>query len=188
MRRFAIMSLAILSIAAFAGCEEKAGEDRPGITVINGNGGSVSVSASGPGPGSVSGTAGPGNVFPKPSDAHQMSVELKEWAVIPDQLQVKAGRIYFLARNSGPALPHEMVIVKSDLAVDMLPVVDGRVPEDKVEVVDEIRPFTPNSSASLTANLQPGNYLLICNIAEPEGGQIESHYNLGMRAAFNVVP
>lgn len=187
MRRLTI-ALTTIALAALIGCNEKPGEDRPGITVINGNGGSVSVSASGAGPGSVSGTAGPGNVFPKPADAHQVNVELKEWAVIPDQLQVKAGRIYFLAKNTGPADAHEMVIIKSDLAADKLPTAEGRVLESQVELVDEIRAFTPNSSASLTANLQPGNYLLICNIAETEEGKLESHYELGMRASLKVVP
>jgi hypothetical protein len=35
-------------------------------------------------------------------------------------------------------------------------------------------------------DLEPGSYVLICNIAEGEEGELESHYEEGMRTAFIV--
>jgi hypothetical protein len=94
--------------------------------------------------------------------------------------------VYFLADNRGPEDPHELVIVRSDLAPDQLPVVDGRVPEDQVDFIGEIEAFAPGTQAADTFNLTPGNYVLLCNIAEVEGGQLESHYQLGMSTRLVV--
>jgi len=129
--------------------------------------------------------APPGVVSPKPSDATQVNVTLREWAVAPGQSSIAAGRIYFLASNVGPDHPHEMVIIRSDLSPLNLPFRDNKVPEEEVDVVDEIEEFAPRSSASLTVNLTPGKYLLICNISE-EDPQIGSHYKKGMVAGFTV--
>jgi hypothetical protein len=68
----------------------------------------------------------------------------------------------------------------------LLPVRDGKILEDQVTLIGEIEAFAPKSKASGVFTLQPGRYVLICNIAEEEGGQIESHYELGMRTTFTV--
>jgi len=78
------------------------------------------------------------------------------------------------------------VIVKTNLAPDRLPVKDGRVPEDDVDLIDEIEAFSAKSQASKTVKLTAGTYVLLCNITEVEDGKLESHYQLGMRAAFRV--
>lgn len=137
---------------------------------------------------SVSGEpAGPGVVAPKPANVtNQVNVTLKEWAIATDRQTVPAGDIYFLVDNQGPDDAHEFVIIKSDLAVDKLPTSNGKVPEDKVDLIDEIEPFTPNSKAGETFNLKAGKYVLICNIAEVEDGKLESHYLLGMRTTLTV--
>jgi uncharacterized cupredoxin-like copper-binding protein len=152
-----------------------------------------SGSGSGSGSGSASGSAsasgepvGPGVVQAKPASATQVDVVLREWAVQPSVASVPAGQIYFLVDNQGPEDPHEFVVIKTDLTPDRLPVEQGAVPEDKVQLLDEIEPFSPGSKASLTLNLTAGTYALICNIAEVEQGQLESHYQLGMRASFRV--
>lgn len=130
--------------------------------------------------------AGDGVVSPKPSDAEQIDVVLSEWTVVPSAASVAAGKIYFLADNQGPDDPHELVIVKTSLAPDELPIVDGRVNEDVVEIIDEIEPFKPGTKASIVLELEAGTYVLLCNIAEEEEGELESHVELGMRTAFTV--
>jgi uncharacterized cupredoxin-like copper-binding protein len=165
------------------------GEDRPDVDVIDGGTSSASSSASGTG--STSGSASgapiePGVVETKPADATQVDVTLREWAVEPQQKSVKAGKVYFLATNAGPEDGHELVIIKTDKAPDALPVTDHKVPEDDVDIVDEIEPFAANSKASATVELEKGNYVLICNITEVENGETESHYEEGMRVAFTV--
>ncbi|HLF79263.1 MAG TPA: hypothetical protein VJB57_17415 [Dehalococcoidia bacterium] len=141
--------------------------------------GSASVSASGEPPAA-------GVVEVKPASAAQVDVILQEWAVRPQQTSVRAGQVYFLVDNQGPEDPHELVIIQSDLAPDKLPLEKDKVPENKVKIIGEIEPFAPKSKAGKTFNLPAGKYVLICNITEVEDGKVESHYKLGMRAAFTV--
>ena len=126
-----------------------------------------------------------GVVLPKPADVPQVDVILGEWSVIPNPRTVPAGQVYFLVENSGQLHPHELVIVKTDLAPNELPVVDRQVDESKVEVIGEIEEFAKGTSASGLFDLEPGNYLLICNTLETVGA-MESHYEQGMSVAFTV--
>jgi uncharacterized cupredoxin-like copper-binding protein len=50
-----------------------------------------------------------------------------------------------------------------------------------VEAIDEKEDIPVNSSTSLTVNLVPGKYVLICNIPD-DGG----HYSQGMNVDFTV--
>lgn len=115
-----------------------------------------------------------------------VNVSLIEWSVVPDTTSVAAGSVTFNATNDG-AENHELVVIRTDLAPDALPVVEGKVDEDQVEVIGEIEEFASGTTESATFDLEPGNYVLICNITEvEEDGEIESHYQLGMRTAFEV--
>jgi uncharacterized cupredoxin-like copper-binding protein len=189
----ALLPYKAIAVTAIAAClflvAACGGEDRPDVDVIedgtSSGSGTGSVSASGTG--SATGEpAGPGVVEDKPADAIQVDVTLAEWAVTTSTASVAAGEIYFLVENTGPDDPHEFVVIRTDLGPTELPVVEGKVPEDEVDLLDEIEPFTPGSSASLTLSLAAGSYVLICNIAEIEDGELESHYELGMRTAFTV--
>jgi uncharacterized cupredoxin-like copper-binding protein len=195
MRVLGIRLLAVGGVVAasflLVACSDDDGEDRPSVDVIeDGTGsGSGSGSASGTGSGSASASGEPieeGVVEDKPADATQVDVTLREWEVSVTETMVSAGKIYFLVENAGPEDAHEFVVVRTDLDPGALPVVDGKVPEDEIDLVDEIEPFTPGSSASLTLTLEPGHYVLLCNIAEVEDGVLESHYQLGMRTGFAV--
>ena len=55
-----------------------------------------------------------------------------------------------------------------------------------MDLIGEIEEFAPGTQAADTFDLTPGNYVLICNIAEMENGELESHYQLGMRAQLMV--
>ena len=129
--------------------------------------------------------AAAGVVNPKPAGATQVDVGLREWAVAPAPSSVKAGKVYFLAENVGPEHPHELVIIRTNLGPLDLPFQNNKVNEDKLDIVDEIEEFAPRSSASLSVDLTPGKYMLICNITG-EDKQIGSHYKKGMVAAFTV--
>jgi len=108
-----------------------------------------------------------------------VQVDLKEFSITPSPSTVPAGPVQFIASNTG-TMEHEMVILKTDLAPDAIPVVDNKANEDApgVEVVDEIAEFQPGTQKTLTVDLAAGNYVLICNIP--------GHYQSGMRAAFTV--
>lgn len=132
------------------------------------------------------GEAEPGLVM-TPPDAAQVEVTLTEWVVQPSKASVPGGPVYFLANNVGQE-PHELVVIKTVLAPEDLPVDDeGRVPEDAIDLIGEIEPFAADSSGSTVLDLEPGSYVLICNILEEEDdGTKESHYQQGMRTAFTV--
>lgn len=114
-----------------------------------------------------------------------VNVTLKEWSVTLDAPSVPAGLVKFQVKNAGPNDTHEFVVVKTDLAPELLPVdANGAVDENGagIEIIGEIEDITVGSSTHLKAfDLAPGKYVLICNIS---GGI--SHYHQGMRAVFTV--
>jgi uncharacterized cupredoxin-like copper-binding protein len=117
-----------------------------------------------------------------------VDVSLAEWSVTPSTETTTEGAIRFTLLNTGTA-PHQFVVVKSDLPPEQLPVADGKVVESQVNIVDKVEAFAPASSQTLTLDLTPGKYLLICNLTErPPGGRPISHYQEGMVAFFLVEP
>jgi uncharacterized cupredoxin-like copper-binding protein len=124
---------------------------------------------------------GNGAEEPPPDDdvSATVQVELADFDVTPDTDAGEAGRIRFEASNVG-AMPHELVVIRTDLALDGLPMEGAIVDEnaDEVEVVGEIEPFDPNSIREATFELESGSHVLICNIS--------GHYQAGMHAAFTV--
>lgn len=97
---------------------------------------------------------------------------------------VNAGDIVFHVHNDATDLLHEFVIFKTDLAPDALPLnSEGAVDEEGAGVthIDEVE-VEVGQSADLAVNLQPGNYVLICNINDNN----EQHYQHGMYVGFTV--
>ena len=132
-------------------------------------------------------TAAAGTVHPQPDGTTRVDVTLAEWSISPANIRVEAGRIYFYVDNDGPDHPHEFVIIRiGDTSIADIPVVDGMVPEDEVDFIDEIEEFEVESAATIVVDLEPGRYLVLCNIAETEDGEPLNHYELGMRALLNV--
>jgi uncharacterized cupredoxin-like copper-binding protein len=111
-----------------------------------------------------------------PADV-QVTVDMKEYSVTITPGSIKAGTIKFGIRNVG-TMEHEFEIIKTDLAADKLPtdVGSGKAKEDGL--VKQIKSILPNKVATITADLQAGSYVIICNVS--------GHYQLGMRAAFKV--
>lgn len=111
--------------------------------------------------------------------AQKISVELKEYALVPSASSVTSGQVAFEARNTG-SIPHELVVLKTDLAPDALPVQEGKVDEEApgVEAIGEIEEFEGGKTMSASFDLEPGTYVLICNVA--------GHYGLGMRASLQA--
>jgi len=123
---------------------------------------------------------------PTPPPSSNVSVTLQEWAVVPDTATVPAGEVTFTATNNGPDDEHEMVIIKTDLPALGLPVgADGKVNEEAsgLTTIAEIEEMPVGQSDTTTVTLEPGNYLLICNIVDAEG---DAHYGKGMTTTFVV--
>jgi uncharacterized cupredoxin-like copper-binding protein len=105
----------------------------------------------------------------------------KDFSIALSPGTASAGSVTFDITNDGPST-HEFVIFKSDLDDDQLPTDDSGNEVDEegqgVSHVDEEEDIAANSSATLTVDLQPGTYVVICNLP--------GHYKLGMHATLTV--
>ncbi len=112
-----------------------------------------------------------------------IGVKLAEWSITPDATSAPAGQVTFDITNEGTKV-HEFVVFKTDLPAHELPTTEeeGSTVVDEegegVELVDEVEDIAPGASATLTVELEPGNYVLLCNIP--------GHFAEGMHATFTV--
>lgn len=109
-----------------------------------------------------------------------VGVSLNEWQVSPASTSVMEGDVVFPVRNDG-VIAHNFVVIKTDLAPDALPVNDETymVEEDQLNVVARSAELLGGESTQVSANLPPGNYVLICN-------NLPTHYQAGMYVGFQV--
>jgi uncharacterized cupredoxin-like copper-binding protein len=115
-----------------------------------------------------------------------VDANLSNFKIDLDKGSASSGEVTFNIKNDGPSV-HEFVVLKTDLAPDQLPttqengdtIADEEAPG--IEPIDEVEDIASGASADLKVDLQPGNYVLICNIAT-DGG----HYVQGMHTAFTV--
>ncbi len=110
--------------------------------------------------------------------AVQLVVEMRDYSVKPNVDLVKAGAMKIGIRNLA-TMQHDLVVLKTDLAPDKLPYDGGRAQVIETGLVGK-QLVEPQRSGALAVTLEPGNYVLICNIA--------GHYQLGMRAALKAEP
>ena len=91
-----------------------------------------------------------------------------------------AGMVTFNVMNSSKDTVHEMIVMYLQDPSKPLPYIDAenRVDEDKAGDKGEVSELDPGKSGSLTVPLQPGKYLLICNVP--------GHYAAGMWTEFEV--
>lgn len=102
---------------------------------------------------------------------------LKEFAIELNAKSAKPGAVTFKATNKGTT-PHEMIVIKSDLAPDKLPVKDGKADVAGLTAVGVIAEMAAGKGDSKTFEMAAGKYLLICNVP--------AHYQTGMTIAFSV--
>jgi uncharacterized cupredoxin-like copper-binding protein len=113
--------------------------------------------------------------------ATNVGVIEKNYDIYVDRDSVPAGMVTFNLRNEGVST-HEFVIFKTELTADNLPVKDAQVQEDSPDLqkISEQQEFPPGESRQISVNLDPGHYVLICNLPD--------HYEQGMRIDFTVLP
>lgn len=102
--------------------------------------------------------------------------------VTAEPAKVKAGEITFEATNASKEIIHEMLIVPAQADGELLPYVtnESRVDEDAAHHLGEVSELDPGKSGALTVTLEPGHYVLFCNIP--------GHFNGGMWTTFTVEP
>jgi uncharacterized cupredoxin-like copper-binding protein len=107
----------------------------------------------------------------------QLVVEMTDYKVTVSVPSVKAGSTRIGVRNLASQV-HSFEVIKTDLPHDKLPIDGASAKAREDGKVGGIETIAPGRSASVTLDLQPGKYVLICNVA--------GHYQLGMHASFTV--
>ncbi|RMH87204.1 MAG: hypothetical protein D6683_00245 [Actinomyces sp.] len=136
---------------------------------------------------------GAGCAADDPLPPTSVAVELKEWSVTADPSLVRVSAVVdqpleFVATNTGQET-HELVIVRADSPADLPTDADGKVVEDALPegaFIGEIPEFDAGTTESATFELEPGRYVLFCNILEINDGEPESHFQQGMVTTFTV--
>jgi len=94
----------------------------------------------------------------------------------------KTGEITFQVTNTG-LLGHNFIVVKTDLVAASLDVnsFEAKVNEQTIgEILGRIveENLGPGNATSLSLNMEPGKYVIFCNVA--------THYQAGMYSEFYV--
>ena len=99
-----------------------------------------------------------------------------------DRAEVPAGEVTFVVTNTSKETIHEMVLSRvADVTVPLPYVEDEmRVDEDAAGHLGEVAETEPGKGGALTVTLEPGTYLLYCNIP--------GHYAMGMWVVLAVTP
>jgi uncharacterized cupredoxin-like copper-binding protein len=114
----------------------------------------------------------------------KVDVALTTYKITPDKDSVKAGEVVFHVHNDATDLAHEFVVFKTDLPEDQLPMTAEGIVDEKgqgLTGMGEVEDVTPGTSKDLTLTLEPGNYVLVCNV-----DSTQLHYQHGMHKSFTV--
>jgi uncharacterized cupredoxin-like copper-binding protein len=114
---------------------------------------------------------------PVSESAEDVAVDLADFSVTLDRDTVPAGPVTFVVRNDGPSV-HEIEVFAGATPDQTLPVTQSVADTTGLELVDEMENLLPGSTNQLTVELEPGTYLIICNLPV--------HYDHGMWATLTV--
>lgn len=106
-----------------------------------------------------------------------LSLELTDRSITADHASVPAGHIVFSIHNAGTGV-HELAVVRADAAADQLPYDGASSRATVTDVVAEREAIVPGATKRLSVDLDPGRYVLICNVP--------GHYAAGMRVALEA--
>jgi hypothetical protein len=113
------------------------------------------------------------------------TMTLRDFAFdLPDQ--VPAGRLTYKVVNDGPQ-PHELNILKltpGSTVDDVRAWAANPTTPPPFEAVGGMNGLGPGADGYMTVDLEPGEYVAICNIPDPASGW--AHSRLGMIRAFTV--
>ena len=114
---------------------------------------------------------------PSPPSGNAVQISLSEWEVSgPDE--ASAGDVTFQVDNDGTS-PHEFVVIKTDTDPADLPISNSKADEGAAgTLIGRTELVSGGASATLRLGLDPGNYVLLCNVP--------THYDLGMHARLVV--
>ncbi|HEY5625723.1 MAG TPA: hypothetical protein VIT93_04475 [Dehalococcoidia bacterium] len=117
-----------------------------------------------------------------------LKVTLDEWSVVTDVDTLPEGPIKFDVKNEGDE-DHELLVVRTDIPGAELPTKDdGRFDDDAggVDVKHDVDDVESGDETSRSYTLDPGNYVLLCNIVKDIEGTETSHFAQGMWTEFTI--
>lgn len=100
---------------------------------------------------------------------------LNDSAVELNRSSVPSGTISIDVTNKGSVV-HEIEVFAGD-EID-LPVSRGVAETSSLDLVDEVEDIVPGTSVTLTLDLAPGEYVILCNLP--------GHYEMGMVARLTI--
>jgi uncharacterized cupredoxin-like copper-binding protein len=102
--------------------------------------------------------------------------------IVLDRDGVPAGKVTFHAANQSKDLIHELLVVRPKPGQTQTSLPYDRkkteVVESRIDVLGEIPDLRPGASGTMTLDLKPGSYILLCN--QP------GHYKAGMHTTLSV--
>jgi uncharacterized cupredoxin-like copper-binding protein len=110
-----------------------------------------------------------------------LTAEVKEWTISLSGASTAAGEVTFGLTNGGK-IPHEFIVVRSDVGgealLDQIDPATSRLDEASLDAIGEQPEFSPGETKVLTLDLEPGRYVVLCNIA--------GHFGSGMYADLEI--
>ena len=111
--------------------------------------------------------------------ASPAAISLKEMSIQAGPTVAVSGPVTFSIANIGTVV-HELVVLKTDTAEGSIPArVTDPSKAQEPGAAGEAEDIDPGKTATLTLDLAPGKYVLICN--EP------GHYAAGMHTSFTIL-
>jgi hypothetical protein len=116
-----------------------------------------------------------------PSSGSSVPISLKDYRISSSLASAPAGLVTFDIHNRGPST-HELVVLQTDEPADRMPIgADGLSFDEEsplLVVAGELAQIDIGSSASLALRLDPGRYVLACNM--------QGHYRGGMFMVLTI--
>jgi hypothetical protein len=185
------LALVVMLVAAGCGGDDGASVRSSGTASGTGSGsasGTGAASGSGSGTGVASGTAectpfGEGRI----ADT-EVDVVLDEWRVSPEETSMETGAVEFELTNVGED-EHELAVTEG--TIDDLPLaeddtVDIPALEEDGSFVGEVEAFPAGAECTGVFDLEPGRYVLFCNLVHEEAEGVENHFQEGMATEIVV--
>jgi uncharacterized cupredoxin-like copper-binding protein len=107
-------------------------------------------------------------------------MDMETMGVTVDTAEIPAGEVKFVVINESPNFYHAVTISPvADPSVELPYLTDKMmVDEEAAGVTARAKELRPGASGSVTVDMQPGTYILYCNIA--------GHYAMGMWTLLKV--
>jgi len=105
------------------------------------------------------------------ASARTINVQLGEMFVRPSSTSISAGKVTFVARNTGQ-VPHELMVERVPIKMD------GPGKPTESAAMGMIDDMLPGHTGKMAVKLSPGTYELFCNVT--------GHYAAGQHTVFTV--